>query len=284
MRNERVIYDSASTRSTGFQFRLPRSFTFSHLSRIHNDMYYRILLNCFDIANSCWNIIAKVTRTLAEMDVTNVALSSIYSRAKCTLAFEGINCATYEPISAVARHFMIILTRKRYYARQSHYPKLQNNNIFINNIFINGPWITNYRLSRIAIFRCAQSFETSVLLANRSLSALARHDPNEVPAPTNCAISLNLGGTEPPNPRSHRTYTSRDKKERACEQGGEKRKRKEEKESRELLIRRRARIPCRCISDAVIMAKRSLIPRKREREEGQRERKSERESMRAAHT
>jgi len=225
MRNERVIYDSASTRSTGFQFRLPRSFTFSHLSRIHNDMYYRILLNCFDIANSCWNIIAKVTRTLAEMDVTNVALSSIYSRAKCMLAFEGINCATHEPISAVARHFMIILTRKRYYARQSHYPKLQNN-IFINNIFINGPWITNYRLSRIAIFRCAQSFETSVLLANRSLSALARHDPNEVPAPTNCAISLNLGGTEPPSGRIARTPREIKRRERASRAEKRERERK----------------------------------------------------------
>lgn len=104
-----------------------------------NDMYYRILLNCFDIANSCWNIITEVTRTLAEMDVTNVALSSIHSaRQVWMLAFEGINCATHDPITAVARHFMIILVRKHYYARQSHYPKLQNN-IFINNIFINGP-------------------------------------------------------------------------------------------------------------------------------------------------
>lgn len=95
-------------------------------------MYYRILPNCFDIVNSCWNI-TKVTSTLTEIDVTNVALSSIYSQAKRMLAFEGINCATREPIIAIVRYFMIILMRKHYYTRQSHYPKLQNN-IFINGL------------------------------------------------------------------------------------------------------------------------------------------------------
>jgi len=126
-------------------------------------------------------------------------------------------------------------------------------------------------------YRSTKSAEMSALtLQTFYLSPFARHNSNELPVSTNCAINLNLGGTV-----SHPacgfaaygvpSYARRSEKGReACRgEGGGRTGRP--------LIRRRARIPCRCISGAVIMAKRSLVPRKQERDETETERERGRE-------
>lgn len=90
---------------------------------------------------------------------------------------------------------------------------------------------------------------------------------------TNYAISLNLGGTESARGCSIRLRTFRKTKrgKREREKEGEGRKKRKR---RELLIRRRARIPCRYISNAVIIAKRSLVEARTrgDREHSKRER------------
>lgn len=173
-----------------------------------------------------------------KIDVTNVTLSTIYRRQNVSLRLKALIAQSASLL--LVRYLMATLIKKRYYTRQPCYSNLRN------NVFINGPRIQT-DVYRASSFSASFSFQTRVLHANRSLSAFARHDANEVTAPTNCAISLNLGGTEYSCPRSQCTllFTSKNEKEKARKKREKNRKR--ETEMRELLIRRRARIPCRCM-------------------------------------
>lgn len=141
---------------------------------------------------------------------------------------------------------MIALIKKRYCTRQPGCTNLWN------NVFINKTANTSWRLSCIVIFRFAQSFPTRTLRAHRSLSVLACHDSNEdsnellqlIAEFGRNRISFQVCG------RNVRSYISREMKKKSAEAGWRKERkirRKRERERRELLIRRRARIPCRSI-------------------------------------
>lgn len=79
--------------------------------------------------------------------------------------------------------------------------------------------------------------ETKILLVYRFLFTLVRHVPNEVPARTNYAISLNLGGTMPACPRLRTqhtpSYASKNEKGNAWKQDTEEGREEEGKEERD---------------------------------------------------